>query len=192
SLRDVTLETASSEESALRGATLQRLDLTHPGGGVTLHAVGRVSLDRDLPFEVDLQWRASDRIRGLATIGIPDTLRGEIDTLRLALDGAVHQERGARRITVVDGTRLTLGRMRFALGGRLESAGPHGHLTVDALGLDEPSILSSVPPPVLGPLRDLGVGGSFDWHLALDLDLARPDSVAFDADVTPHDLALDP
>ncbi|HVP14365.1 MAG TPA: biosynthetic peptidoglycan transglycosylase, partial [Terriglobales bacterium] len=34
--------------------------------------------------------------------------------------------------------------------------------------------------------------GSFDYRLGLDLDLARPDSVRFDADVIPHGLALDP
>ena len=192
SLRDVTIEAASSDESALRGATLERLDLTHPGGGVRLNAAGHLALERDLPFAVELEWRASDRIRGLASVGVPDTVRGEVDTLRMTLDGAVHQERGARRVTIVDGTRLTLGRMRFALGGRVEAAGPHAHFTVDALGLDSPSILASVPPPVLGPLRDLAVRGSFDWHLGLDLDVARPDSVQFDADVVPHELALDP
>jgi hypothetical protein len=131
-------------------------------------------------------------VRGLATLGIPDTLRGTVDTLRVALDGAVHQERGARRVTIVDGTRLTLGTMRFALGGRVEAEGPHAHFTVDALGLDPSSIMASVPPPVLGRLRELSVRGSFDWHLALDLDLANPDSVRFQADVVPHDLALDP
>jgi len=36
------------------------------------------------------------------------------------------------------------------------------------------------------------VRGSFDYRLALDLDLARPDSVRFAADVVPHELALDP
>jgi len=190
SLRDVTIEAASSDESALHGATLERLDLTHPGGGVRLNAAGHLALERELPFTVELEWRTSDRIRGL--VGVPDTVRGEVDTLRLTLDGAVHQERDARRVTIVDGTRLTLGRMRFALGGRVEAAGPHAHFTVDALGLDSPSILASVPPPVLGPLRDLAVRGSFDWHLGLDLDLARPDSVQLDADVVPHDLALDP
>jgi membrane peptidoglycan carboxypeptidase len=44
---------------------------------------------------------------------------------------------------------------------------------------------------MLGPLRDLGVRGSFDYRLSFDLDLARPDSVGFLADVIPHGLWLD-
>jgi len=45
---------------------------------------------------------------------------------------------------------------------------------------------------VLGPLLDVGVRGSWDYRVALDLDLARPDSVRFEADVVPHRLVLDP
>jgi membrane peptidoglycan carboxypeptidase len=49
-----------------------------------------------------------------------------------------------------------------------------------------------VPGALLGPLAGVRVTGSFDYALSFDLDLGRPDSVSFYADVTPHGLALDP
>jgi membrane peptidoglycan carboxypeptidase len=65
-------------------------------------------------------------------------------------------------------------------------------VTLAADDLTQPRIAASVPPAVLGPLRELAVDGSFDYRLRFDLDLARPDSVDFAADVIPHDLKLDP
>jgi len=63
---------------------------------------------------------------------------------------------------------------------------------VRADSLTEERVTKSLPPAVLGPLLQVGVRGSWDYHVALDLDLARPDSVRFDADVIPHQLVLDP
>ena len=43
--------------------------------------------------------------------------------------------------------------------------------------LTEERVKRSLPPAVLGPLLRVGVRGSWDYRVALDLDLARPDSV---------------
>src|SRR5262249_38835782 len=56
----------------------------------------------------------------------------------------------------------------------------------------EARVKASLPAAVLGPLLDVEVLGSWDYRLGLDLDLARPDSVEFTADVLPHGLSLDP
>ena len=53
-------------------------------------------------------------------------------------------------------------------------------------------VVGSLPPPLLGPLPAAGVRGSWDYRLGFRLDVSRPDSVDFHAEVIPHDLELDP
>src|SRR5262249_27442053 len=76
--------------------------------------------------------------------------------------------------------------------GRLARSGPALRLAVRADSLTEERVKRSLPPAVLGPLLDVGVRGSWGYNVALDLDLARLDSVQFDADVIPHQLVLNP
>jgi membrane peptidoglycan carboxypeptidase len=45
---------------------------------------------------------------------------------------------------------------------------------------------------MLGPLTQVKLRATFDYVLSFDVDLARPDSVSFHADVVPHGLVLDP
>ena len=94
-------------------------------------------------------------------------------------------------ITVHDTTRVVLGRIPFRVGGVIARSGPAFHLRLAADDLTQDRVRASLPAAVLGPLLDVAVEGSWDYRLGLDLDLARPDSVEFTADVIPHDLALD-
>ena len=52
-------------------------------------------------------------------------------------------------------------------------------------------MFASLQRPVLGPLHELIVRGSWDYRLEFQLDLAHPDSVDFNADMIPHDLQID-
>jgi membrane peptidoglycan carboxypeptidase len=64
-------------------------------------------------------------------------------------------------------------------------------LTIACDGLTPELVEASLPPPLLGPLPRAGVRGAWDYRLGFRLDLARPDSVDFHADVIPHDLEID-
>jgi len=110
----------------------------------------------------------------------------------MTAEGYLHQDYRRGLVTIGDGTRLTIGRLPLRIDGRFASRGPIVHLSVRADSLTEKRIKGSLPPAVLGPLVDVGVRGSWDYRVALDLDLERPDSVRFEADVVPHRLVLDP
>jgi transglycosylase-like protein len=189
-LRDVTVESGSGE-SLWRGARIAWLALTPRGAGVDLAASGGVGLERPVPFDLALHYGRDDRLRGGARFGLPDSAGIVSETLRVSMDGALSQNRRARTLTLADSTRVWIGRLPFRVGGLLAERGPRASLDVSAAGLTAPAIVASLPRAVLGPLTGLAVTGSFDWRLAVDLDLAHPDSVDFDADVTPHGLTLD-
>ncbi|MBI3539263.1 MAG: transglycosylase domain-containing protein [Candidatus Eisenbacteria bacterium] len=92
---------------------------------------------------------------------------------------------------LVEPTRLTIGSLAFALAGEADARGPRFRLALDADSLTARAWQASLPRTVLGPLADLAIAGWYAWSVRLDLDVARPDSVAFDADVTPHGLTID-
>ncbi len=189
-LRDVTLESAGGE-SLWRGGKVAWLTLAPRGRGVDLAAAGSMGLERPVPFQVSLHYGDDDRLRGGARFGLADTAGAVVETLRVSVDGALRQDHHARTLTLVDTTRVWIGRLPFRVGGRIAEQGPRFAASIAAAGLTGPAIIASLPRAVVGPLAGLAVDGSFDWRLAVDLDLAHPDSVAFDADVTPHGLTLD-
>ncbi len=191
-LRDVELAVPAPEEAVVQGGRLAWLSLQHVPGGVRLEASGALFLEHEVPFRVALAWGRDDRLRGGAALGIPDSSGAVSESLRVSVDGALTQDRRAGALRLADSTHVVLGRMPLELGGVLERHGPHLSFRLAADGIDESEIQASVPRAALGPLLGLAVRGSFDYRLALDLDLARPDSARFEADVIPHGLALDP
>ena len=192
SLRDVVLAAPPSEESPLQGARIGWLSLDRGRTGIHLGAGGVLGLVREVPFEVGLAYGNDDRLAGGLLLGLPDTSGRGLQRLRVTVDGALHQDRHAGVLRLADWTRVTVGRLPIVLGGSLERRGPRLVFRLAADSLTEERITASLPRVVLGPLTRLAVHGSFDYRLALDLDLARPDSVRFEADVTPHGLWLDP
>ncbi len=195
-LRDVTLEAGSGERGepaeAGGGVRLEWLDLAPARGGVRLAAAGTLALERDVPFAFDLRYEHDDRLIGGARFGIPDAERHRLEPVRIAVRGAIAQDRGAGVVRVSDSTRVTIGRVRFTLGGALERRGPRFTLSLAADGLTAEQWKQSLPRPLLGPLEGLSVRGTYDYRVSLDLDVSRPDSVRFGADVIPHGLWLDP
>lgn len=190
--RDITLESAGGEAGDSGGARLSWLVLTPGREAVGLEASGTIELHGRVPFDVSLLYSRGDRLAGGARFGVPDAERGGIDTLRVAVDGRIAQDRRAGELRVSDSTRVTIGRLPFTVSGSLSRAGPGCRVMLAADGLTAAMWRESLPGPLLGPLRDLAVHGSFDYRLALDLDLGRPDSVGFTADVVPHGLFLAP
>jgi len=188
SLRDIQIQAGDGEDAL----AIERLELRRARGAMTLSAAGVLERDPPNPFTLDLGYGDDNRLTGRARFGIPDAARGTMDSLLIRVDGAVVQDRARGRVSIADSTRMTIGRIRLRVGGSLERRGPHLRLALAANDLDAPLIQSSLPRPMLGPLLDLSVRGSFDYRFTFDLDLSAPDSVRFDADVIPHGLTLDP
>jgi len=191
-LQDVALETGRSEESALAGGWIAHLELTHRAGAVRIAGQGRLALEPPVPFDLALDYARDDRLAGRLWFGVEDPARHRLDSLVVRVDGAVTQDRRHGEARLADDTRLWIGSLPLTIGGRIARRGPAASLRLAATGLTQSLIEQSIPAPLLGPLADLAVRGSFDYRLRLDLDVAQPDSVDFAAAVIPHGLQLDP
>ena len=191
-VRDLVVAASAAEDISLRGGRLAWLSLDHAPGGMRLRATGALDLEHEVPFDVGLSYGHDDRLTGGAVLGLGDSADDPGGNLRVTVDGALAQDRRAGVLRLADSTRVSFGRLPVTLGGSLERHGPRLTFRLAADGITEGRVLASVPREVLGPLAGLTVRGSFDYRLALDLDLARPDSVHFEADVIPHGLLLDP
>ncbi len=190
-LRDVTVEVPPGAEAIWSGLRLSWLESKPDAGGIRVAAVGTLLGENELPFEASLRHGADDRIRGGLKVSFPgDAGNGPADVL-LLLDGVLTQDRRRGVVTVRDPTQLTLGKIPLRLGAEFDRRGPAVHLRLEANDLTQDRVRASLPAAVLGPLLEVTVSGSWDYRLALDLDLAEPDSVKFSADVLPHGLALD-
>lgn len=196
-LRDITIAAAPARD-ATRPADaappegyIAWLDLAPGDRGVRLATEGRWPARPPVPFSAAFDYRRDDRIAGGARFTIPSSGRRRPDVLRLTVDGSLHQDRGAGRVTVADTTRITIGSLRFRLGGEASREGPRFRLALAADSLTAAQWKESLPRAVLGPLLDLSVRGWYGYRVGLDLDLARPDSVEFTAEVRPHGLQLD-
>jgi hypothetical protein len=188
-LRDVELHAGADETPSLR---LERLSLAPLRSGVRLAANGVLESEQHVPFDLHFTYDDADRLTGEARFEIPDSTRGIREPLDLTLAGRVVQDRRRGVVVLEDSSQVRLGRLAFRLAGRLERAGPRFAARLDAVGLRPAEIADDLPHSLLGPLTEVAVRGSFDYHAAFDLDFARPDSVRLEADVVPHGLALDP
>lgn len=189
-LADVTVETGRAD-ALLRGVRFAALDLTSDRGSVRLLARGSLLAEGDTPFELSVDYARDDRIAGGARFVVPSPRGGKGEELRLAIDGSVTQDRDAGTVRLGDSTRVYLGRLPLLLSGSVERSGPRIAFDLHAEDLAPETVQESLPEVVLGPLADLSLAGTFDYRLALDLDLARPDSVELSAKVTPHGLRID-
>jgi len=196
SLDDVTLTAASRDDddrdpdAAPVGVRIRWLELAPARGGIRFAASGALLGEREVPVEAALTYGHDDRIAGGARFDIPGEGRAP-ERLRITVDGALTQERRAGRVAIADTTRLTIGRLRFRLGGALERQGPRFRLALEADSLTAAQWQASLPAAVLGPLRNITVRGWYAYQVSLDLDLSQPDSVQFTADVVPHGLQID-
>ncbi len=203
-LRDVSISAPRGGDALWSGAQIARLDLEPAAQGMQLRAAGAIQGERELPFEAWLLYARDDRLVGGARVGIPEgpprapienqagSEPARIRDLRLTVDGALTQDRRAGVVTLHDSTRVWIGEIPLTVGARLERRGPRVRVRLAGDGFTEERIRRSLPEAVLGQLLDIGVRGRWDYRLAFDLDLARPDSVSFTADVIPRGLALDP
>jgi hypothetical protein len=175
-----------------QGAWLDALALRQRRAGIELAATGALALADTVPFDAQLAWGHDDALSGRAAFEIPDPAGGPAEPLVLTLGGRCTQDRRGGSLRLAEGTRLTLGALAFTLAGEFRRAGPALRAEVRAEGVTDAMLRESLPRAVLGPLTGLAYTGAFDWDARLDLDLAAPDSVRFDARVLPHALALVP
>ncbi len=173
------------------GVALDALSLSHRMGALELAATGLLLRDQGIPFDAQLRWAHDDRLTGRAEFRIPEDGRTEPVPIVFTVDGQVHQDRAGGQLRIGPDTRVTVGEMAMRLDGRTDAHGPAFHLTIAMDSLTAGSVQRSLPRAMLGPLTDLSVKGSWDWHASFDVDLAKPDSVRYQADVIPHRLTLD-
>ena len=190
-LIDVVLVRSPGDEDAT-ALRLERFRLEPEHGGARLSAAGRLDLEQPVPFTGKLAYTRDDRLTGDWTFDLPEADSPRSWPLRLRVDGRVHQDRRRGRIEVLAPTRFMIGEIAMAVTARVDRAGPAFQWSLAADSLSGDLLKRSLPPPVLGPLAGVATRGRWDYRVALELDLARPDSVDFSADVIPHGLALDP
>jgi hypothetical protein len=196
-LRDLTVRAPGAEDDDTDAASSRRLDiasldLAHTREGIALAAAGRLRINRDQPFALQLEYAHDDALSGGAWLGVPDTVRGRIDTLRVRVLGRATQDRRRQELRVANGTRVWIGSLPITVSGSVSRRGPAVSLDLSADKITEDRIRASIPRAMLGPLTELSVKGSFDYRLAFQLNVARPDSVDLAVDVIPHGLQIDP
>jgi Transglycosylase len=187
-VRDVTIARPHGESGGIR---LTWLSLASTRSGARFEASGVWESAPDIPFTVGLQYGRDDQLSGGARFGIPDASHASPQTLAVAIEGRVHQERRQGIVTIGDSLLVRIGSLPFLISGSLERAAPRIALRVDAMGFTADRVRESIAAPLLGTLEALRVRGSWDHHAWLDLDLSRPDSVRLGADVAPHGLVLE-
>lgn len=173
------------------GVALDALSLSHRTGALELALTGLLLRDQGIPFDAQLRWAEDDRLTGRAEFRIAEDGRTEPVPVVFTVDGQVHQDRAGGQLRIGPNTRVTVGEMAMRLDGHTDTHGPAFHLNIAMDSLTAGRVQRSLPRAVLGPLVDLSVNGSWDWHASFDVDLARPDSVRYQADVIPHGLTLD-
>lgn len=170
-------------------ARLDAFTLSRVQGGVQLAATGAFTSERTVPFSIAMQWHADDRLQGRMAFDVPDPA-GDAHPLTLAVDGRLTQDRRAGRVRLADGTRVEVGGLPLVMGATLDRDGPRFSGAIEVEGATAGGVQRALPRPVLGPLADLPVAGSWDWRASLVLDVGAPDSCRFTADVVPHGLAI--
>lgn len=173
--------------------TVKALALDRDGAATNVALAGTWHGEDDVPFDLLVSWRRDDRLTARAQFDVPDPQRSAPEPLVLGFEGRVTQDARAHEVRIAEGSTLRVGDdVEGAVHGLVARSGPRFRFDVALDGLTEKRLLASVPRVLLGPLAGLELRGSFDWHAGADLDLSKPDSVRFHADVIPHGLALDP
>ena len=191
-LRDVEVAAGGDEDEAGATVRIEWLALAPSPKGVTLSGAGRIATERDVPFSFAVGYGNDDRVQGGARIGIFDVASGQYAPLRVAFAGKLIQNRRAGTVEIAGPTRIQIGHVPVLVTASFATQGPKIELAVACDSLTPERVVASLPPPLLGPLPAAGVRGSWDYRLGFRLDVSRPDSVDFHAEVIPHDLELDP
>src|SRR5262249_54444759 len=186
-VRDVDIVTPPGADLFWSGAHIEQLNLLPGGGDVRLETAGTIRGETEIPFHASLLYARDDRLRGVARIGIAAS-EGPMSDLEIRVDGTLHQSSRAGELG--DSTHVWIGEIPLTMGARIDRAGPRVRFHVSADGLSDRRVKDSLPPALLGPLLEVGVRGTWDHRVDLDLDLAHPDSVQLHAEVIPHGLAL--
>jgi hypothetical protein len=190
SLRDVTVLSADPDDGPRAALGLDSLELAPSAGGVHLTARGVAGLEDDTPFTADLVYRHDGRLTGGADFALGSP--GKPQHLGVTFDARVDRGGSPPALRLEEGSTIGLGPIPLHVSGFIEPTAPRVRFALTSRGLSPDTLVRRMPAALLGPLAQLRVSGTFDYALDFDLDLERPDSVSFRADVTSHGLALDP
>ena len=190
SLRDVTVIATTSSDEPRTALKLDSLELRTQDGGTHLSASGLAGLEDDTPFTLDVTTTHEGRVLGGADfrMGAP----AHMEHLPIRFDARIQRGGVPSTLRLEPGSTIEVGPIPLAVSGSLEPGAPRVRFELSARGVKPEAIARRIPASLLGPLTSVRVRGSFDYALSFDLDLERPDSVAFHADVTSHGLSLDP
>jgi hypothetical protein len=191
-LRDVEFAAGGDGEESGAGVRIEWLDLRPSRDGVALAGEGSFLAEQPIPFSFSARYGNDDRLMGGARLGIFDPTTGRNEPLRLTFEGTLTQDRRAGTVGIEGPARIQVGRVPVHVTGALARQGPRIEVTVACDSLTPEQVIASLPRPLLGPLPQAGVTGSWDYRLGFRLDLTHPDSVDFSADVVPHALTIDP
>ncbi len=184
--------TANASDDDARALDIDSLTTDPTRNGLRMRIVGTLRADDTVPFTATAAYGRNERLTGDARFAMPGAHGGERETLSLGIDGFVHQDRGAGVVRLGDSTRVRIGALPITVTGAVWQRGPRFELAIAADGVTADQVHRSLPASLLGPLLEVAARGSFDYRLHFNLDLARPDSVDFTADVIPYGLRLDP
>jgi hypothetical protein len=145
-----------------------------------------------MPFSFRGRYGNDDHLKGGAQVGFHDAASGRTLPLRLAFEGDLVQDRRHGTVELSGPARIQVGRVPIRLTASLARDGPKIALDLACDGLTPEAVIASLPGPLLGPLPEAGIRGAWDYRLRFELDVSKPDSVDFDAQVVPHGLAIDP
>lgn len=191
SLRDVTLLSSDPEEGPRPALHLESLELVPRAGNLHLTATGVAGLEDDTPFTADLTYRRDGRLTGVADLAVRSAPAAP-QHLRVTFDARIDRGGSPTALRLEDGSTIGLGPIPLRVSGFVEPSSPRVRFSLASRGLSPDALVRRMPAALLGPLDRVRIRGTFDYALDFDLDLGRPDSVSFTADVTSHGLALDP
>ncbi len=191
-LRDVQLSAGGDGEESGAGVQIEWLEMSPSRDGVTLSGAGRFAAESEIPFVFSGRYGNDDHIEGGARFGVFDVATGRRVPLRVGFEGRLKQDRRAGSVEIAGPARIQVGSIPFLVTASLAPRGPLVELSIACDSLTPERLVQSLPRPLLGPLPEAGVRGSWDYRLGFRLDVSRPDSVDFHADVIPHGLTLDP
>ena len=185
-----TARTLESREASRR-VDIDTLTADPTAGGIRLGIHGVLRANDAVPFSATATYGRDDRLTGRARFALPAARGGERETLSIAIDGALTQDRRARVARLGGSTHVSVGALPIGVAGTVWQRGPRFEIKISADSVTSDQVHRSLPASLLGPLLDVSTRGSFDYRLHFDLDLARPEEVDFTADVIPHALRLD-
>jgi hypothetical protein len=180
-----------------------RAEVPRRGGGLELTATGSSAARGDrlpmtceqvrvrlVPSGLRGRYRLEAEARDVVLRG-PSLSRRPMAGMQLRASGDLEIRRNPARLALSDTTLLEVGAIPVRLGFELDEGGPTAGFNLRADGLTAARLRSELPEAVLGPLEGVGLRGSFDYRLRIQVNLSEPEEAVLQGDVVPRGLRLE-